>query len=138
MTASAATLSFLPSTRLRPRPIPTEADILLPTKARLRASRDFQAVFSRGKSHADPLLVLYALPRPDGATRFGFSVGRKVGGAAQRNRVKRLLREAARGLMLETSPGHDFVVVARARAKDASFADVCASMRRLMGRLPGE
>jgi len=64
-------------------------------------------------------------------------VGRKAGGAVARNRVKRLLREAARA-SLEGANGCDFVVVARARAKDASFDEMCASMRRLLARLEPE
>lgn len=89
-------------------------------------------MFSKGKSVADSLLVLYTLPRSDESVRFGFSVGRKIGGAVQRNRVKRLLREAARMLLPEMTPGRDLVIVARVRVKDASFAEVVASLGRLL------
>jgi len=66
--------------------------------------------------------VVYAFPNAEtGAEpRLGVSVGRKVGGAVQRNRVKRLLREAFWSISPELPGEYDFVVVARPDA--ASFA----------------
>ena len=107
---------------------------MLPVRYRLKASREFQAVFSKGKSRADALIVLYTLPRTDEAVRFGFSVSRTLGGAVQRNRVKRLLREAAKGLLPEVATGQDIVVVARRRAKDVPLAELTASLDRLLTR----
>ncbi|MDO8589307.1 MAG: ribonuclease P protein component [Armatimonadota bacterium] len=107
---------------------------MLPAKFRLKASRDFQAVFSRGRSVADSLLAVYAAPGRD-ATRIGFSVGRKLGGSVERNRVKRLLREAARQFLPEIAPGLDLVIVARVRAKEASLADLTLSLAKLVAQL---
>jgi ribonuclease P protein component len=92
-------------------------------RQRLSRSAEFDRVFREGRSHASRQLVVYAFPNSDGAggePRLGVSVGRKVGGAVQRNRVKRLLREAFWALAPELPGGHDFVVVARPDA--ASFA----------------
>lgn len=85
-------------------------------RGRLSRSGDFDRVYREGRSHANRFLVLYAFPRADDAeegTRLGVSVGRKVGGAAQRNAVKRALREAFWGLDAELPAAHDFVIVAR-------------------------
>jgi ribonuclease P protein component len=89
-------------------------------RGRLSRSADFERVYREGRSHASRHLVVYAFPREDseGEVRLGVSVGRKVGGAVERNRVKRLLREGFASVAAELPPGHDFVVVARAEVSE--------------------
>ena len=90
-------------------------------RRRLSRSGDFQRVYREGSSRANRYLVLYRFPRADEDTgedgpRLGVSVGRKVGGAVQRNRVKRVLREAFWAAGPDLPPGDDYVVVARPEA----------------------
>jgi ribonuclease P protein component len=85
-------------------------------RGRLSRSGDFDRVYREGRSHANRYVVLYAFPRSEddaAETRLGISVGRKVGGAVDRNKVKRALRESFWELAERLPEGHDFVLVAR-------------------------
>lgn len=91
-------------------------------RGRLSRSGDFDRVYRDGHSHSNRYAVLYAFPRDaDDAdadadaseVRLGVSVSRKVGGAVERNSVKRALREAFWALADGLPARHDFVVVAR-------------------------
>lgn len=98
---------------------------------RLRRADDFAAVYRRGRSWANELLVLKAIPRSEelspkrvaaGDNRYGFAVGKRVGKAVLRNRIRRCLREIVR--KLPASPGWDTVLVARGPAAGASFVQL--------------
>jgi ribonuclease P protein component len=91
---------------------------------RLTRSAEFDRVYRQGRSVANRYLVLYTFPREGGApARVGLSVGRKVGGAVERNHVKRLLREACEAHAEALPAGHDVVLVARAPAQDLASAE---------------
>jgi ribonuclease P protein component len=85
-------------------------------RGRLSRSGDFDRAYRDGSSHANRYLVLYAFPRGEegGEVRLGVSVGRKVGGAVERNKVKRAMREAFWSLADRLPDGYDFVLVGRA------------------------
>ena len=107
-------------------------------RRRLSRSGEFERVYREGRSHASRHLVVYAFPRSDDETepRLGISVGRKLGGAVERNRIKRLLREAFWAGAGELTPGHDFVIVARPAAgelaRDGGEAAVEQALRSVL------
>jgi ribonuclease P protein component len=83
-------------------------------RGRLTRSSDFDRVYRQGRSFANRYLAVYSFPRAgEGGTRLGLSVGRKVGAAVDRNRVKRLLREAFASRRDAIAVAHDVVIVAR-------------------------
>jgi ribonuclease P protein component len=80
---------------------------------RLSGRKAFGRVFGGRCSASNPLLVVYAWPNGLEFNRLGLTVGRRLGGAVQRNRVKRLLRESYRLVAGQFSTGYDLVVVPR-------------------------
>ena len=108
---------------------------------RLSRSAEFDRVYRQGRSVANRYLVLYAFPRGgDEAPRIGLSVGRKVGGAVERNQLKRLLREACARQSEALPAGHDIVIVARPPARDLGEAEglagVDAALAELVAKAP--
>jgi ribonuclease P protein component len=105
-------------------------------RGRLSRSAEFERVYRQGRSHANRFLVLYAFPRGgEDEPRVGLSVSRKIGGAVERNRVKRLLREAFSASADALPAGHDVVVVARPDVRDLADREGLAGVTRALGEL---
>ncbi len=117
--------------------------------ARLRSMQDFQRVRRSGRSLGGALLAFgYArreltleLPQsapphaaPYAATRVGFSISKRVGGAVVRNLVKRRLRESIRRRLSRVAGGWDIVITARPAAASATFGELDAELAQLLER----
>ena len=103
---------------------------------RLSRSAEFERVYRESKSHGNRYLVLYAFPRgDDGGMRLGLTVPRQVGGAVQRNRVKRLLREAVDASESTIPASYDIVIKARPAAHELAEREGLAGIRGALDEL---
>jgi ribonuclease P protein component len=96
----------------------------------LTETEQFAAVYDKGASRADRLIVLKSLPNGLGISRYGFSVSSRVGGAVVRNLVKRRLREILRQAPLR--PGLDIVIIARPVIANSDYASIKNSVCNLL------
>jgi ribonuclease P protein component len=108
-------------------------------RGRLSRSGDFDRAYRDGRSHANRHVVLYTFPRGDDDAgdeiRLGISVGRKVGGAVERNKVKRAIREAFWALSDRLPAGHDFVIVGRSGVADLVEREGSTGLQGPIGEL---
>jgi ribonuclease P protein component len=107
---------------------------MLPRDHRLTRSGDYARVRREGRSRAHPLLILAAAPNGGETTRVGLTVGKKIGSAVARNRVKRLLREAARARLVRIRPGYDVVLIGRPDTAGSGLEPVGAALEQLLRR----
>ncbi len=96
----------------------------LPKSRILKKKKDFQTVYSNGKTYANRFLVLYVFCSDDLQGKIGFAAGKKLGCAVRRNRIKRLLREAYRMQQDKIKEGFSLLLVGRKAALSASFLDI--------------
>ncbi len=99
---------------------------------RLINTKDFAATRREGKSWSNRHLVLIVRPNGLDVSRVGFSVGKRVGGAVVRNRVKRRVREAVR--LAETQMGWDILLIGRKYAASADYHTLRLSALGLLDR----
>jgi len=99
----------------------------------LKENRDFKRLYHRGRTVVGSCMVLYTQPNRLGRNRLGITASTKVGGAVQRNRARRRLKESFRALGLKQ--GFDIVIVARSRAVTAPYDEIRKEMRSLFYKL---
>jgi ribonuclease P protein component len=102
---------------------------------RLRHRTDFLAAATGAKAPATAFVLQSRNRRDQGPARVGFTVSRKVGGAVERNRVRRRLREVVRlSLPSRIQPGHDYVLIGRRAALKLPFERMLQEFDRALGR----
>lgn len=102
---------------------------------RLRRPDQFRRVRREGRTYTSPHLTLNVAAGRRQRTRCGFVVGKHVGGAVQRNRARRRVREAVRLALPSIVPGHDLVVVVRGAAVlTMPFASLQREVEHLLRR----
>ncbi|OBR92219.1 MULTISPECIES: ribonuclease P protein component [Clostridium] len=99
---------------------------------RIKKNAEFRAVYRRGKSFSNNLLVLYIYRNKKGINRLGISVSKKVGKSVIRNRIKRLIKENFRLNIEDIKVGYDLVFIARNLSNGKSYIEIENSMKNLI------
>lgn len=97
-------------------------------------NKDFRTLYYRGKSQVHPALVCYVRKNRLGVPRVGITTGKKLGGAVQRNRCRRVIREAFRPLLPQVG-GVDIVFVARIRTLQYKSTELYPIMKKQLDAL---
>jgi len=101
---------------------------------RLRRDQDFQRLRREGRVYRHPMLTLSLMPNGLAHNRYGFVVTRHLGNAVKRNRVRRLLREAARRLHPRLAAGYDMVFITRPEIARRPLVEVFQTLEALLRR----
>lgn len=107
----------------------------------VKSNGDFRRAYARGRSYPDPALVTIVIRNRAGISRIGITTGKKIGGAVQRNRARRVIRAAFDGFREQVKPGYDIIFVARAktcRIKSTALSPVMKRQLTAAGLLSGE
>jgi ribonuclease P protein component len=100
---------------------------------RLTRSIEFKRVRNEGKSYAHPFVVLIVSTSQLNYPRIGVTASHNIGGAIQRNRAKRLLREAVRLFIPSLLPAH-IILIARAPLARANLKETRQALEQLFNR----
>ena len=98
----------------------------------LRYKRDFDRLYKKGKSSGDKYVVVFYIVNSLPYTRKAFVASKKVGGAVERNRARRLMKESFRKMEHEVEPGRDVLFIARNTILGIGCAEVEVSMRNAL------
>jgi len=99
---------------------------------RLKSPREFSSVYKQGKPNFGKYVVVSVLPTDRSSARVGFAVGKKVGKAVTRNKIKRRLRAIMQDHSQSISPGFDVIVGAKQKSVTASFTELEKDLCRVL------
>ena len=101
-------------------------------------NNDFLRLYRRGKILASPAVICYLMPNKLGVIRLGLTTSKKIGGAVQRNRARRVLRAAFREILPRFQSGYDIVLVARTKTtfiKSTALTPILTAQFEKLGAL---
>lgn len=99
----------------------TDRDFSFRKENRIKSKNAFQIVYKTGRSVVDSMSVMYVLPNEEKNIKIGFAVGKKMGSAVTRNKVKRLMREVFRHRKAELKDSVQIIWVARKKLVEADI-----------------
>lgn len=117
-----------------PDPSPLHASVRFFEGEHVRKRADFELIYSTGFKRSGRLMTMFTRERESGPARLGIAATRKMGGAVERNRAKRLVRELFRHNKPAISL--DVVIVPRRELLDAAFDRIESEFRSLLARQP--
>lgn len=106
--------------------------------ARLPRHADFDRVYRTGRRHFAGHMTVFYLGREENGPRVGLTVGRALGGAVERNRIKRRLREAVRLHLKELGAAVDVVINPKKSALQAEFAQLEGEVAQAFRKIGGQ
>ena len=101
----------------------------------LKNNYEFRRLYSKGRTMATPLLAVYCRKNKRPYNQLGITVGKKIGKAVYRNKVRRRLKEIYRLNEDKFEVGYDIVVVARVKSRFASYSQLEQDFLRLFKRV---
>lgn len=111
-------------------------DERFPKSERILKRPHFRQIYNKGRKFHTPLFTAFVVESSQHSPRIGFTVTRKVGSSVERNRCRRLLREAfRRSKTLGLGLGVDLVINAKRELVKAPYAGVEAEVKRLLTRI---
>lgn len=103
--------------------------------AMLTLNKEFRRAYYRGRSFATPVVVVYAMKNHQKISRIGLTATKKIGKAVQRNRARRVMKEAYRLLEQQFPVGYDYVFVARTKTTASTTSQVMRAMQFALSKL---
>lgn len=119
---------------LRDATVSGSSSVKFPSAARLLKHADFRRVYEQGRRQFSTNFTVFYAPCSASGSRIGFTVSRALGGAVERNRMKRRLREATRAVWNGFHPARalDVVVNPKKVLMSADFAGLVDEMRKAL------
>ena len=101
----------------------------------LNKNHEFRRLYNKGKSAASQCVVVYCGRNRNPGNKLGITVSTKIGGAVQRNRIRRRLKEIYRLNESKLMTGYNIVIVARVRSRYVGYHELEASVLSLLKKL---